>query len=281
MGTKSEYIREETEICLSVLLELMTILGEYRDNIAIIGGWVPYLLMNHVRHEHIGSLDIDIVLDFTKITDENYRTILELLREHGYAQKAENIPFAFVKEVMSTSEIKYKVQVDLMAGEYEGTGKSHRHQNIQDIKARKARGADLVFSHYTSVKISGKMPDGSENKITVKVAGLIPFLVMKGMALWERKSEKDAYDIYFVIKNYPDGLGALVEEFRPHIDNKIIREGLGKIKAKFESLDMIGPKWIVNFEEIEDDEEKDMLRRDSFERVNAFLDELNIQPYSE
>ena len=281
MGTKSEYIREETEICLSVLLELMTILGEYRDNIAIIGGWVPYFLMNHVRHEHIGSLDIDIALNFEQVSEEHYRTILELLKKHDYVQKAENIPYAFLKEVDTSIGGKFKVEVDILSGEYGGTERSHRHQRIQDIKARKARGTDLVFGHYESVKISGKMPDGSENEITVKVAGLIPFLVMKGMALWERKSEKDAYDIYFVIKNYPDGLGALVEEFRPHIDNKLIREGLGKIKAKFESLDMIGPKWIVNFEEMEDDEEKDMLQRDSFERVNAFLDELNIQPYSE
>ena len=42
-------------------------------------------------------------------------------------------------------------------------------------------------------------------------------------------------------------------------------------------LDMIGPKWIVDFEEIDDDEEKERLQRDVFERVNAFLEMLEIK----
>ncbi|KPK91317.1 hypothetical protein AMJ80_07455 [bacterium SM23_31] len=127
MGTKSEYIREETEICLSVLLELMTILGEYRDNIAIIGGWVPYFLMNHVRHEHTGSLDIDIALNFEQVSEAHYRTILELLKKHGYVLKSDNIPYAFLKEADTPSGRKFNVEVDILAGEYGGTKRSRRH----------------------------------------------------------------------------------------------------------------------------------------------------------
>ena len=99
MGTQSDYVRDETKICLSALLELMTILGEYREHIAIVGGWVPYFLMQDAQQEHTGSLDIDIVFDFNNISTENYRTILELLSKHGYAQKDEETPFAFIKDV--------------------------------------------------------------------------------------------------------------------------------------------------------------------------------------
>lgn len=275
------YVKNKTDICFSCLLELMTILGEYRENIAIVGGWVPYFLLEHVRHEHVGSLDIDMIIDFNNISDGNYRTILTHLEKHGYIQKAENLPFSFIKEVKSRSGEKYKIQLDLMAGEYGGTAKGHRHQRIQDLKAHKVRGGDLVFDHFTSVKISGKLPDGAENEVIIKVANVIPFLVMKGMALWDRLNKKDAYDIYFIIKNYPNGLEGLTEIFRQYIDNSLIQEGLGKIRAKFMSIDMIGPKWIVDFEEIDDEEEKARLQRDAFERINAFLEMLKIKPFSE
>ena len=116
MGTKSKYVRDDTEACFSVLLELMTILGEYRDNVAVVGGWIPYFLLKHVRHEHTGSLDIDIVLDFDNITEEHYRSILELLKKHAYFLKGDDIPYAFIKEVDTPSGGKFKVEVDLLAG---------------------------------------------------------------------------------------------------------------------------------------------------------------------
>lgn len=42
---KSDYQKEEVAICLSVLLELMTILGTFRENIVLIGGWTPWFLI--------------------------------------------------------------------------------------------------------------------------------------------------------------------------------------------------------------------------------------------
>jgi len=38
MVTRSNYPKNEVEACLSVLVEFMTILGEYRESIVLIGG---------------------------------------------------------------------------------------------------------------------------------------------------------------------------------------------------------------------------------------------------
>ncbi|MCP4149218.1 MAG: hypothetical protein GY757_15835 [bacterium] len=104
---------------------------------------------------------------------------------------------------------------------------------------------------------------------------------MKGMAIWDRYSEKDAYDIYFSIKNYPGGLKILEEHFKPHLSNKLVQEGLGKIRAKFSEIDFPGPVWVASFFEIEDKEEREQVKRDVFERVNAFLDVLDIESYKD
>lgn len=97
-----------------------------------------------------------------------------------------------------------RVEVDFLAGEYRGTGKSHRHQDIQDgFKARKARGAELAFEMFEEVTILGTLPNGGKDSAKVRVASMVPFIIMKATAMQDRLKEKDAYDIYFCLKNHP------------------------------------------------------------------------------
>ena len=277
MVTRSNYPKNEVEACLSVLVEFMTILGEYRESIVLIGGWVPYFLIERKRHEHVGSLDIDAAFDFNSISSEAYNTILKLLKKRGYREGSQ--PFIFYRTIKVESGIEVTVEINLLAGEYGGTSKSHRTQKIQDVRARKARGCDLVFEHNFLNTITAKMLDQATNQLTIKIANVIPFLVMKGMALWDRYKEKDAYDIYFTISNYPGGIQTLVNIFKPVKSNRLVIEGLGKIKSKFIDIESPGPIWVVNFEEITDEEEKEIVKRDVFERVNTFLDALHIKPF--
>jgi len=276
--TKYDYGKSEVNACLSVLVELMTILGEYRDSIVLVGGWIPYFLLENSRKEHVGSLDIDIALDFQKISNSSYRTILQMLKNKGY-QKGDQQPFIYYRTIKNEEGRDVTIEIDLLAGEYGGTSKNHRTQLIQDVRARKVRGCDLVFEQYRSLRISATMPDGSINEVTVKVADIIPFLVMKGMSIWERYKEKDAYDIYFTILNYPGGIQELVKIFKPVRSHKLVKEGLGKIKAKFKDVNSIGPAWITIFQDTGDDEEKELIKRDAYERINTFIDKLGIKEY--
>ena len=73
----------------------------------------------------------------------------------------------------------------------------------------------------------------------------------------------------------------MVSVFQPFKSNKLVREGIGKIRTKFKDVESPGPVWVTNFEEIDDEEEKERVKRDAFERINAFLDALHIEPFSE
>ena len=279
MVTKLNYNKKEVDTCLSVIVEIMTILGSYRDKIVLIGGWVPYFILDKQGKDHIGSIDIDLALDFTKISDASYRSILELIKRRGYIQGSQ--PFIFNRNIKTANGSSYSIEIDLLSGEYGGTNKSHRTQRVQDINARKARGCDLAFKHNISVLLKSVMPDGSENEVNIKVASIVPFLVMKGMALWQRMKEKDAYDIYFTILHFPGGIDSLVEIFKPVTDNNLVKEGLGKILAKFNSINSIGPAWLIKFLDIEDNDERERVKRDCFERVVALMEKLGIKEYVE
>ncbi len=279
MATKSEYRKDEVEAALSVMLELMTLLGEYRVHVVVVGGWVPYLLIPGKKKEHIGSLDVDVALNFEKIPDDGYRTILQLLKERGYEQADQ--PFTFHRTIEIDDGKPVTVEVNFLAGEYRGAGPGHRTQRVQDIRARKARGCDLAFQDPVPVKVEGVLPDGAKSEVTIKVPNVVPFIVMKGMALWDRYKEKDPYDIYFTIANFPEGKEGLIGAFRPFLDNKLVQEGLGKIRAKFKDVDAPGPVWIARFMELEDKEEEEIVKRRAFETVNALLDALEIEPFEE
>jgi len=91
------------------------------------------------------------------------------------------------------------------------------------------------------------------------------------MALASRLMEKDAWDIYYCIRNYPGGVEQLAKEFSLLLKNKLVQEALENIAEKFASPEHIGPKHVADFEEIIDVEERARLQRDAYERVNALL----------
>jgi hypothetical protein len=123
------------------------------------------------------------------------------------------------------------------------------------------------------------MPDGSSNRVAVRLSEVVPFIVMKGMALYDRLKEKDAWDIYFCIQHFSGGIPALAEEFRQLLPDRLVEEGLAKIRSKFSDINAIGPGYVVAFEEISDPDEAARLRRDAFERVTALLDLLDVIDY--
>jgi hypothetical protein len=279
MVSKSDYAPEEVQACKSVLVELIHLFGEIKNELVIIGGWAPALLIPQSSEPHIGSLDIDVALDFARIPNDTYQTILKAFRKRGYKQDKDQ-PFRFYRTVEAEGLGPVRVAVDLMAGEYGGTGKSRRTQVVQDARARKARGCDLAFDATITVTVEAKLPGGGVDKVRVKVAGIVPFLVMKGMAMYDRLKEKDAYDIFFCIEHYPGGLDALVQEFKPHLSNKLVMEGLGKIRSKFSTLQHAGPKWVADFLESNGQEEREILMRRAFEKVLELLDALKVAEWN-
>ncbi len=267
-----DYTAEAVAAARSALIELTHILGEYRDETVLVGGWIPELLLPSGEDRHIGSIDVDLALNHKELTAAGYQMIGEILRKHGYEKDARQ-PFIFRKQVHG-----HIVQVDFLAGEYGGTGRGHRTQKAMDMQPRKARGCDLAFEiPPEEIPIQGKLPDGALDEVKVKVASVVPFLVMKGMAMEDRRKPKDAYDIYFVLRHYPGGIDALVEAFKPHLRLALVKEGLKKIAAKFASVDHLGPRDAAAAYADPDDEQRSIRQRDAFELVNYLIQKLNVR----
>ena len=273
--TFRDYSADLVEAAYSVLLELVHLLGEYRDDIVVVGGWVPQLILPANPLKHVGSIDVDLAFNRRNLHEAGYATIQKLLLSRGYEQDPRQ-PFIFYRNV-NVSGNPIKVQVDFLAGEYEGTGRGHRTQRVQEGRARKARGCDLAFDLFVETEIGGELPGGGKDQTTVRVSSVVAFLVMKGMALADRLKEKDAWDIYFTLTNYAGGLDALAREIEPHVYKELVQEGLGKISNKFATVEHMGPKFVADFEDVQDEEARAVLVRDAFEKVNYLLRALNMR----
>lgn len=266
---RDDYPEPMVEAARSVMLELVRLLGEYREDVVVIGGWVPELLMPDARPAHVGSTDVDLALNHLRLQESGYETIRNLLAQHGYRQGAQ--PFIFLRDV-AVGDTTITIQVDLLAGEYQGTGRGRRHQDVQDIKARKARGADPAFGLYREIPLEGKLPGGARDRAIIRVASIVPFFVMKGMALAERLKEKDAWDLYYCLLHYPGGSEAIAAEFAPHLGQGLVKEGLAHITEKFASPDHLGPTYVADFEAVRDPEDRERIQRDAYERMHHLLD---------
>jgi hypothetical protein len=269
--SRTDYTADAVEAARSVLLELTHLLGEYQDGIVIVGGWVPQLLFKQAPRQHIGSLDVDVALDPHTLRQVGYKTIMQLLLARDYRQGEQ--PFIFFRTV-KVGERTFDVEVDFLAGEYAGTTHGHRTQNVQDMHPRKARGCDLAVKLAIETTLSGTLPGGGKDTARLRVASIMPFLVMKAMALSGRLMEKDAWDIYYCIRYYPGGMSKLLEEFKPYLENGLVQEALTKIAEKFASPDHMGPKHVADFDNITDPEERAVVQRDAFERVATLISRL-------
>lgn len=99
---------------------------------------------------------------------------------------------------------------------------------------------------------------------------------MKGLALG-RKKTKDAYDIWFCLRNHPEGLDDLIEKFKPYKDAKLVKESLLIISDKFESTSHIGPSSVADFLELSDSEKIEEIRLDAYMRVDYLLKGLGVR----
>ena len=265
-----DYSEGQKRAAHRVLVELVNLFDEYRDDIRIVGGWVPDLMFP--KQDHVGSVDVDVLINHLTLKDSGYQTMSKILLKNGYAEHPEKY-FSFVKTVEIDGE-KYDVDVDILAGLYGSTAPKKRSQHVQGIKALKATGGNFAFEFPPQqVKIEAERVDGAIDRAVINVVAVVPYIIMKTAAMGRGKA-KDAYDIYFVIKHYAGGVEALAKEFGPVRDRPMITEMKEKLSDKFASENHAGPKEVSDFMDMIDDEEIEFVKRDAYEQVQALIEKI-------
>ena len=89
--TAAGYGGGQTELVRATCLYVATKLGDIMDELVVVGGLVPSLLVNQQvlstgADSHVGTMDLDIGLAVALLEDGRYRTLAERLRSAGFGQ---------------------------------------------------------------------------------------------------------------------------------------------------------------------------------------------------
>jgi hypothetical protein len=253
----------------AVLIEVLNVLGSHVDGMVVIGGWVPELMFPN--HGHIGSLDVDLAVDGRMIRPGAYESIRKRLVAAGYVQVATHVG-VFTKELPRFGAVT--VKLDLVAGDAGATEDGGTHALVQDLSLGRLRGVGLAFEHAMRMTLTGVMPDGSEHSVQARVVDVPAFLCLKAFALSERVKPKDAYDVFFCLRHYRNGPGALAAAARPLLNSPEGRSAIEILRGKFGTLQSVGPRWAAEVA-AGAGEDRGTVRRDAYERCRLFLEQLD------
>ncbi len=265
----------------TVLIEIGQILGSFKGKFAIIGGAVPWLLLSESADmPHVGTIDIDLALDAEALGDGEYATLIEALQKHGYAQRETLRRFQLMRTVRTADNgPAIDVVVDFLMPR-DAKIEKNKPPLVHDFAVQRADGADLALLFPEYIAISGPMPRGGTNRVEIAIASIPAFLAMKGYAINGRHKQKDAYDIYYCIRNYPDGLEALAAACKPVLEHESGGVGYAYIAEKFGAFDAYGPVSVRNF--VEDtlalgDRTPGQWQQDAFGQVDNWLRLLGLR----
>lgn len=273
----SDYDEETTARCERVLLTLLGDLGPWRERVYLVGGLAPRYLVGQLpvgARAHIGTIDVDLVVTLLLGSEEPeaYRTLKTNLENSGFHQ--EEPSFRWSRGVDGvTVFVEFICETDAVApgrmfrpkGESTGSG----------FAAFNVRGAQIVAEDFVEVDIQGDRLDGAgRSRVTLRMANLVPFVVLKILAFQERHENKDAYDIVFTILNSQGGPRAagLTSSRSPVASHPQVEDAMRLLSQRFADVEQDGPAAYANFlAEQGDGEERARLRLEAVATVREFL----------
>jgi len=231
--TAEGYSNEQVALVRATCLYVATKLGDLMNDLVIIGGLVPSLIIDQsnlaegVEH-HVGTLDLDIGLSLAVLDEELYRTVAERLRASKF-EPDENEKGNPTNQRWRIKGIG-KVTIDFLIPPSHDDDIGGRVRNLEeDFAAVIAPGLHLAFRENVTTTITGETIFGEKATREIKVCGPGAFVVLKALAFDSRGENKDAYDLYYVVRNYGNG--------PEDVANRLL--SLGEDPKRAEALDIV------------------------------------------
>jgi len=247
----SEYRSEQIELVRATCLYVATKLGDLMDEVVVVGGLAPSLLIDPGRlpegtPAHVGTMDLDVGLRLALLDGGRYRTLTERLRGASFEpdQTGEGQQTRQRWKIAGTGS----VTVDFLIPPSGPTDQGGRLRNIEsDFAAVIAPGLTLAFRDRRRVRIDGRTILGEKATREVWVCGPGAFVVLKALAFLGRGENKDAYDLYYLVRNFGSGVEDVAVCLRPLLDDAEAQRALKVLRDDFLGHDGIGPRRVAEF----------------------------------
>lgn len=249
--TATGYPGEVAELVRATCLYVASRLGDIMDDLVVIGGLVPSLLIRQDPlpegvDAHVGTLDLDIGLTLTLLDEGRYRTLSERLRRAGFAPDV-NEQGRPTRQRWALEELN-GVTVDFLIPPSRPGDRGGTLRDIEpDFAAVIAPGLHLAFRDREKVTLAGRTIMGEEATRDVWVSGPGAYVVLKSLAFRSRGENKDAYDLYYVVRHYGVGVEEVVSRLVPLLGDQAALQALEILREDFLAHDSVGPRRVAEF----------------------------------
>lgn len=251
---RSGYSAEELEQAKAACLTIAVTLGAYLDDLCIVGGLVPALLIDATRPAgvdddgwHPGTNDLDVGLALALLDDERYAEISSRLRAEGFGP---DVNAAGNPTAQRWRLRDLKVTVDFLMPPVDGQMPRLRVQRLQsDFGALVTPGLELAFDERVEVELTGRTLNGERVRRSVPVCGPAAFTVLKALAFGQRGEPKDAFDLTYVLRHTSGRGGAVARRLDAHAESHrpAIARALELLARDFGAPDDLGPVRAAEF----------------------------------
>ena len=267
---ESDYSQRQTMAARRVLVDVGQVLASFVDCLVVVGGWTPDLLLPDAEEPHVGSIDVDLALDAAKLKDGRYAQLIKLLLNTKRYRAGEK-DFQLVVDVdLKDGEKPLQVEVEFLAPK-EVKLKKNKPKLLADFRVLQVEACSEAFHNPVELKIPGQNVRGATNTVTLRVASLADFLVMKAHAIGGRDKPKDTYDFCYCLEQFPAGMEKLADDWKTRTAEKNIAKAIEILREKFASVDAFGPQQLVEFHSAPDADTQAMQARQAYELVQTFL----------
>ena len=265
-----DYSQRQVKAARRVLVDLGQVLASWKDCIVVVGGWTPDLLILDAEERHVGSIDVDLVMDVEKLTDGRYADVLKaLINTRRYRQGEKSFQLTIMVD-LGDGGPPIQVDVDFLSPRQARFGRK-KHRHLDGFRILQADGCGAAFRTPVTLDLPGQNVRGDQNTVQVRVASLADFLIMKAHAINGRDKPKDSYDLCYCLDYVPGGMEALATEWQSRTGESDVAQAIGILKEKFASVDSFGPRQVVEFYSSPDPETQSIQARRAYELVNRFL----------
>jgi len=250
-STARGYTPDHVARVKATCLYLATKLGDLASDMVVVGGLVPSLLIDQENRAgdvapHVGTLDLDLGLRFALLGEQRYQEVAARLRQAGFIPD-ESSDGKLTRQRWRISEPM--VTVDFLVEP--SPGSPARPGSLlslaPDWAAITTPGLHLAFRNQRSVRLAGRTITGEAAERHMPVCGAGAFVVLKALAFHVRGENKDAYDLFYMLRNYGDGVADVADQLRPLLVDPVAAGALECLRLDFQSPGSIGPRRAAEF----------------------------------
>jgi hypothetical protein len=224
----------------------MLAVDDLLDEVVIVGGLVPSLLIDSVRtggEAHVGTLDLDLGLQVGLPDRAHYHRLAVRLRDRGFAPELGDDGVA---RPYRWRRGRHLPPIDfLMSPPQTPSTPGSLVRVDQDLEAVVTPGLRLAFRD--RIRVEQWWAEGQAPRRGLPVCGPGAFVLLKSLAFRDRRENKDAYDLHYVTRHYGVAVEDVTERLRPLLDDGDAQRAITYLREDFADLESEGPRAVAAF----------------------------------